>query len=92
MEEQFREIESESSQEPTPPQEPEVEVPEPSVEEAKVEESIVFLNKKLLNEDFLKRAPKEIILKEKEKYEECLKKKDRILENIKKLYEVGGKA
>lgn len=59
---------------------------------AKVEESIVFLNKKLLNEDFLKRAPKEIITKEKEKYEECLKKKDRIMENIKKLYEVGGKA
>ncbi len=60
-------------------------------DEAKVEESIVFLNKKLLNEDFLRRAPKEIITKEKEKYEECLKKKDRIAENIKKLYEVGGK-
>jgi valyl-tRNA synthetase len=61
-------------------------------DEAKVEESIAFLNKKLLNEDFLKRAPKDIIAKEKEKYEECLRKKDRILENIKKLYEVGGKA
>lgn len=59
---------------------------------AKVEESIVFLNKKLLNEDFLGRAPKDIIAKEKEKYEECLRKKDRIHENIKKLYEVGGKA
>lgn len=59
---------------------------------AKVEESIAFLNKKLLNEDFLGRAPKDIIAKEKEKYEECLRKKDRIQENIKKLYEVGGKA
>ncbi len=61
-------------------------------DEAKVEESIAFLNKKLLNEDFLRRAPKDIIAKEKEKYEECLRKKDRILENIRKLYEVGGKA
>ena len=61
-------------------------------DEDKVEESIAFLNKKLLNEDFLGRAPKDIIAKEKEKYEECLRKKERILENIKKLYEVGGKA
>jgi valyl-tRNA synthetase len=61
-------------------------------DDAKVEESIAFLNKKLLNEDFLRRAPKDIIAKEKEKYEECLRKKERIRENFKKLYEVGGKA
>jgi valyl-tRNA synthetase len=61
-------------------------------DDAKVEESIAFLNKKLLNEDFLKRAPKDIIAKEKGKYEECLRKKERIRENFKKLYEVGGKA
>ncbi|SPQ01215.1 Valine--tRNA ligase [Candidatus Sulfobium mesophilum] len=60
-------------------------------DEAKVEETIAFLNKKLLNEDFLSRAPQAIIAKEKEKYEECLRKKDRVLENIRKLYEVGGK-
>ncbi len=60
-------------------------------DEAKVDETITFLNKKLSNEDFLGRAPRAIIAKEKEKYEECLRKKDRILENIRKLYEVGGK-
>ncbi len=58
---------------------------------SKVEESISFLSRKLLNEDFLKRAPKEVIAKEKEKYEECLRKKERIEEHIKKLYEAGGK-
>jgi len=60
-------------------------------EMTKVEETISFLNKKLLNEDFLKRAPKEVIAKEKEKYEECLRKKERIQEHVKKLYEAGGK-
>ncbi len=60
-------------------------------DEAKVDETIAFLNKKLSNEDFLGRAPQAIIAKEKDKYEECLRKKDRILENIRKLHEVGGK-
>jgi valyl-tRNA synthetase len=60
-------------------------------DQAKVEETIAFLNKKLLNDDFLRRAPKEIIAKEKDKYEECLKKRQRIEEHIKKLYEAGGK-
>jgi valyl-tRNA synthetase len=59
-------------------------------EEGKIGESVAFLNKKLLNEDFLKRAPKEVISKEKEKYEECLQKKERILENLRKLYEAKG--
>ncbi len=58
---------------------------------SKVEESLAFLNRKLLNDDFLKRAPKEVIAKEKEKYEECLRKKERIEEHIRKLYEAGGK-
>jgi len=59
-------------------------------ENEKLEETIVFLNKKLLNEDFLKRAPKEIVLKEREKYDESLRKKERIQDNIRKLYEAGG--
>ncbi len=59
-------------------------------EEAKVEESIVFLSKKLLNRDFLKRAPGDVIAKEQEKHEECLRKKERILENLQKLYEARG--
>jgi valyl-tRNA synthetase len=59
-------------------------------EEAKVAESIVFLGKKLHNEDFLKRAPKEVVSKEQEKHEECLRKKERILSNLQKLYEAMG--
>jgi valyl-tRNA synthetase len=60
-------------------------------EEAKIEESIIFLNKKLLSEAFLKKAPKEVIAKEQDKLEECLRKKERILENLQKLYDAGGK-
>ena len=59
-------------------------------EEAKIEESIIFIGKKLLSEAFLKKAPKEVIAKEQEKQEECLKKKERILENLQKLYEAKG--
>ena len=59
-------------------------------EEAKGEESIIFLKNKLHNEDFLKRAPKEVISREQDKYEECLRKKERILENLQKLYEARG--
>ncbi|PKL52546.1 MAG: valine--tRNA ligase [Nitrospira bacterium HGW-Nitrospira-1] len=59
-------------------------------EKAKGEESIIFLNKKLSNEDFLKRAPKEVIAREQDRHEECLRKKERILENLQKLYEARG--
>ncbi|MDH4231935.1 MAG: valine--tRNA ligase [Nitrospirota bacterium] len=59
-------------------------------DEARTDESLVFLNKKLLNEDFIKRAPKDVVAKEQEKYEECLRKKERILENLLKLYEAKG--
>jgi valyl-tRNA synthetase len=55
-----------------------------------VEESLSFLNKRLHNEDFLLRAPKEVIEKEKSKYEELSIRKERIMESIKKLREVGG--
>jgi valyl-tRNA synthetase len=55
-----------------------------------VEGSISLLNKKLLNEDFLLRAPKEVVLKERAKYEELSLRKERIEESIKKLREVGG--
>jgi valyl-tRNA synthetase len=59
-------------------------------EEAKIKESISFLSKKLLSDNFLKRAPKEVIAKEQDKQEECLRKKERILENLQKLYEAKG--
>jgi valyl-tRNA synthetase len=54
---------------------------------AKVELSIASLNKKLFNDDFLEKAPKEIIEKEKAKYEELIHMKDRITESIKMLKE-----
>jgi valyl-tRNA synthetase len=57
---------------------------------AEVEGSISFLNKKLNNEDFLLRAPKEVVDKEKAKYEELNMRKERIIESMKKLKEVGG--
>lgn len=59
-------------------------------DEIEVERSIILLNKKLLNEDFLQRAPREIIEKEKIKHEEMIVKKERIAKSIVKLKEVGG--
>lgn len=56
----------------------------------KVEESLLTINKKLINEDFLKRAPKEIIEKEKLKYEELLNIKERIIKGINLLKDMGG--
>lgn len=55
---------------------------------AKANESIGFLNKKLLNEDFLKNAPKDIVIKEKAKFDELIQKKEKIEENIRLLKEV----
>jgi valyl-tRNA synthetase len=54
----------------------------------KVQESLDFLNKKLHNEDFLERAPKEIVTKEKAKYEELINMKDRISQSIQTLKDV----
>ncbi|MCX7723704.1 MAG: valine--tRNA ligase [Thermodesulfovibrio sp.] len=48
----------------------------------KVEQDIGFLNKKLMNEDFIRNAPKEVVKKDKEKYEELLIKHDKIKENL----------
>jgi valyl-tRNA synthetase len=60
-------------------------------EEAKVDQTLALLNKKLLNEDFLKRAPEEVVSKEREKHDECMRKRERVREHIKKLYEAGGR-
>jgi valyl-tRNA synthetase len=54
----------------------------------KVQESLDFLNKKLHNEDFLERAPKKIVTKEKAKYEELINMKDRISQSIQTLKDV----
>ena len=68
----------------------EVEIDRLEKVEAEVEGSLSFLNKKLLNEDFLYRAPEEVVKREKAKYKELVYKKERITESIKRLKEVGG--
>ncbi|MCX8034324.1 MAG: valine--tRNA ligase [Thermodesulfovibrio sp.] len=54
----------------------------------KTEQDINFLNKKLMNEDFIKNAPKDVVEKDKEKYEELLTRRDKIKENLKVLEEI----
>ncbi len=56
-------------------------------EKAKVDTSLVALNRKLFNDDFLRKAPKDIIVKEKTKYEELTTMRDRITESIRLLKE-----
>jgi valyl-tRNA synthetase len=65
-----------------------VEVERLTKDKAKLNESIASLNNKLLNEDFLQRAPREIVQKEKVKYEELIHMKERIVKSIKMLKEV----
>ena len=54
-------------------------------ESRKVEETMAFIDRKLMNEDFLKKAPKDVVEKEKAKHSELAAKKQRIKENINKL-------
>jgi valyl-tRNA synthetase len=54
-------------------------------DQAKTDESMTFINRKLLNEDFLKNAPKDIVQKDKAKLNELLNKKEKIQENLKLL-------
>ncbi len=54
----------------------------------KIDDSIGLLDKKLFNEEFLNRAPKNIVEKEKKKYEEFNSKKERIIANLEKLKEL----
>ncbi len=65
-----------------------VEVERLTKDEAKLNESIASLNNKLLNEDFLQRAPRDIVQKEKVKYEELIHMKERIVKSIKMLKKV----
>ncbi|MDP2277982.1 MAG: class I tRNA ligase family protein, partial [Nitrospirota bacterium] len=53
-------------------------------ESRKVEEAMAFIDGKLMNEDFLKKAPDEVVEKEKAKRSELAAKKERIKENINK--------
>jgi valyl-tRNA synthetase len=56
-------------------------------DKAKVDTTLVNLGKKLFNDDFLQKAPKEIIEKEKAKYDELMIMRDKISEGIKMLKE-----
>jgi valyl-tRNA synthetase len=56
----------------------------------KLEETAAFLGKKLNNEDFISRAPKDVVAKEKEKYQDCTRKMERVQENLQKMLELKG--
>ena len=58
-------------------------------EKNKIEESLILLDRKLLNEDFLKRAPDEIIEKERAKYQELVRRGERVEDSINRLREAG---
>ena len=58
-------------------------------EKTKVVESLSFLNKKLTSEDFLKRAPKEVVEKERARYQEFVLKDERLEGTIQRLKEMG---
>lgn len=59
-------------------------------EKLKVDASIATLDKKLFNDDFLGKAPQEIIDKEKAKYQHFIDVREKIMDSIKMLIEAGG--
>ncbi len=56
----------------------------------KVDNTIAMLDRKLLNEDFIQKAPKEVVEKEKKRYNEFMQKRERIIEGINRLEELKG--
>ena len=54
-------------------------------ERKKIEESLMFLKKKLHNEEFLSRAPEHIVEKEKQKYDDLIRKQDKVLDSMEKV-------
>ena len=52
---------------------------------AKVESSLAFLNKKLQNDDFMSNAPREVVEKERVKFDDLVQKEQKIEENLKLL-------
>jgi valyl-tRNA synthetase len=57
---------------------------------SRLEETSAFLGKNLGNQDFTSRAPREIVAKEKEKYDDCMKKMERLEENLQKMLDLKG--
>ncbi|KJU85001.1 valyl-tRNA synthase [Candidatus Magnetobacterium bavaricum] len=56
----------------------------------KTDDSLMQTNKKLRNEDFISNAPKAVVEKEKERYDELVSKRDKITANIKNMKELEG--
>jgi valyl-tRNA synthetase len=54
-------------------------------EKKKLEGSILLVQKKLHNSEFLERAPKEVVGKERRKFDELLSRQEKILESIEKI-------
>ncbi|MGD0281066.1 MAG: valine--tRNA ligase [Dissulfurispiraceae bacterium] len=54
-------------------------------EMAKIDDALMFLNKKLLNEDFLNNAPKNVLEKDKSKHDDLLTRREKIEENMRLL-------
>lgn len=51
----------------------------------KIDEALVFLNKKLLNEDFLRNAPKNVLEKDQAKHDDLISKRSKLEEHFKLL-------
>ena len=64
-----------------------VEIDRLNKDKTKSDISLVSIGKKLFNDDFLQKAPQEIIEKEKAKYEELITMRDKITESIRILRE-----
>jgi valyl-tRNA synthetase len=56
---------------------------------AKVQGSLVFINKKLQNDDFINNAPKEVVEKERTKFDDLVQKEQKIEDNLKLLSSIG---
>ncbi|MCI0468636.1 MAG: valine--tRNA ligase [Nitrospirae bacterium] len=54
-------------------------------EKEKIEESVIFLSKKLSNEDFIRNARGDVVEKEQARFEDLLQKKEKVEDNIKLL-------
>jgi valyl-tRNA synthetase len=54
-------------------------------ERRKIEESILFLKRKLHNDEFLSRAPEHVVAKEQQKYDDLVRKQDKVLESMQKI-------
>ncbi|GAB4389195.1 MAG: valine--tRNA ligase [Thermodesulfovibrionales bacterium] len=54
-------------------------------EKKKLDESIMLIQRKLHNEEFLKRAPVEVVRKEQEKYEELVAMQEKVIVSLEKI-------